>query len=231
MNYTTKKDKSMTNVIPQVVKHLSTLKNENEEPEADTTQGASLEVIPPTNKQENPVLPANPTGDQPPLPVRHRMTEITETTSRTSILERPEPPLNQNGDQPSPPPSENGEVPPPPPLDGTPLPNVWIYEGEAYDLTDFLKKHPGGEFFIGRTKNRDITAIVNIFHRNPEKVKKVLKKYSLGRQARPEDVHPKYNAPAFLFRDGFNGWKDTPKSGRVTREVKGSLCRNSRQMR
>ncbi|WNN90208.1 cytochrome b5-like heme/steroid binding domain-containing protein [Gloeocapsopsis dulcis] len=43
------------------------------------------------------------------------------------------------------------------------MPNVWIYDGEAYDLSDFVKKHPGGEFFIGRMKNRDITALVNIF--------------------------------------------------------------------
>lgn len=156
--------------------------------------------------------PPNQTGKQPPPPIDNRMTEITGTANQTNTLERPTPPLNQTGDQPlPPPPTENGDEPPPPPLDGTPLPNVWIYEGEAYDLTDFLKKHPGGEFFIGRTKNRDITAIVNIFHRNPEKVKKVLKKYSLGRQARPEDIHPKYNAPAFLFSDGFNGWRDTPK--------------------
>ncbi|MBD2461276.1 cytochrome b5 domain-containing protein [Oscillatoria sp. FACHB-1407] len=134
-----------------------------------------------------------------------------DATGQISTLERPAPPVNQSGYQPAPPPTENGEEPPPPPVDGAPLPNVWIYEGQAYDLTDFLKKHPGGEFFIGRTKNRDITAIVNIFHRNPEKVKKVLQKYALGRQARPEDIHPKYNAPAFLFRDGFNGWRDTPR--------------------
>ncbi len=142
------------------------------------------------------------------------------------------PPTNQGGRQPSAPPAgsdanhlatapqlapesgeltPDGEAPPPHPLDGTPLPNIWIYEGDAYDLTEFIKKHPGGEFFIGRTKNRDITTIVNIFHRNPERVKKVLKKYALGRRARPEDVHPKYNAPAFLFTEGFNGWRDTPK--------------------
>jgi hypothetical protein len=98
----------------------------------------------------------------------------------------------------------------PPPMKG-PMPNVWVYDGEAYDLTDFIKKHPGGEFFIGRMKNRDITTLVNIFHPNTQKVKKLLQKYSLGRPATIEDVHPKYNAPPFLFRDGFDGWRDTPK--------------------
>ena len=151
-----------------------------------------------------------------PIPLEYRTTPTIENQTvekeidRLKDSKRPAPPLNQNGNQPAPPP-QTGEEPPPPPPDGAPLPNVWIYDGEAYDLTEFIAKHPGGEFFIGRTKNRDITTLVNIFHRNPEKVKRVLKKYALGRQARPEDVHPKYNAPAFLFREGFNGWKDTPK--------------------
>lgn len=100
------------------------------------------------------------------------------------------------------------EQPPEPPKG---MPNVWIYDGEAYDLSDFINKHPGGEFFIGRMKNRDITTLVNIFHPNPEKAKKRLKKYALGRPARPEDMHPKYAAPPFLFREGFDGWRDTPK--------------------
>jgi hypothetical protein len=91
------------------------------------------------------------------------------------------------------------------------LPDVWIYEGEAYDLTDFIKKHPGGEFFIGRMKNRDITTIVNIFHRNPQKTKKALQKYSLGRKATDNDVHPKYNAPPFLFKADFDARQDVPQ--------------------
>ena len=121
-------------------------------------------------------------------------------------------PHNQGGVSPfMPPPLQGDNEPPPHPPDGTPLPNVWIYEGEAYDLTEFIAKHPGGQFFIGRTKNRDITTIVNIFHPNPERVKKVLQKYSLGQQGRPEHIHPKYNAPAFLFKEHFNGWRDTPR--------------------
>ena len=108
------------------------------------------------------------------------------------------------------------------------MPDVWIYDGEAYDLTDFIKKHPGGEFFIGRMKNRDITTLVNIFHRNPQKVKKVLQKYSLGRKATPDDLHPTYNAPPFLFRDGFDAWRDTPqfnfeRSGQLLTKIRSKL--------
>jgi hypothetical protein len=98
-----------------------------------------------------------------------------------------------------------------PPLDGNLLPNIWVYDGEAYDLTEFIDKHPGGKFFIRRTKNRDITAFINFFHRNPERVRKVLGKYSLGRPAKPEDIHPSSWAPGFLFSHDFNSWRDTPK--------------------
>jgi len=90
--------------------------------------------------------------------------------------------------------------------------DVWVYNGRAYDLSDWISKHPGGAFMIGRTKNRDITAIVNSYHRDPARVERILeRRYALGRDATPRDVHPKHNAPPFLFRDGFNSWRDTPK--------------------
>jgi hypothetical protein len=108
------------------------------------------------------------------------------------------------------------------------MPDVWIYDGEAYDLTDFIKKHPGGEFFIGRMKNRDITTIVNIFHRNPQKVKKVLQKYSLGRKATDDDIHPKYSAPPFLFKADFDARRDVPqfnfeRSGQLLSKIRARL--------
>lgn len=106
---------------------------------------------------------------------------------------------------------ENEQEPQPSTSDKTLLPNVWIYDGEAYDLTEFIGKHPGGEFFVRRTKNRDITTLVNFLHRNPKKVRKVLEKYSLGRPAKPEDIHPTNWAPKFIFSKGFNSWRDTPK--------------------
>lgn len=156
-----------------------------------------------------------------------------KTLVSENLIPENQTPRNQAGKQPAQSP-EDEEVPPPPPLDGTPLPNFWVYEGQAYDLTEFIAKHPGGQFFIGRTKNRDITAIVNIFHRNPERVKKVLKKYSLDKPARPEFVHPKCNAPAFLFNVGFNSWRDTPrydfkKKGQLLDQIRTRL--NTPEMR
>ncbi|MDP7702539.1 MULTISPECIES: fatty acid desaturase [unclassified Mycobacterium] len=100
-----------------------------------------------------------------------------------------------------------------PPPGGPPvLPDVWVYNGRAYDLSDWISKHPGGAFFIGRTKNRDITAIIASYHRDPAVVERILEsRYSLGREAKPRDIHPKHNAPPFLFKDDFNSWRDTPK--------------------
>src|SRR5262249_20993599 len=37
------------------------------------------------------------------------------------------------------------------------------------------------------------------------------RRYALDRDATPRDIHPKHNAPAFLFDDDFNSWRDTPK--------------------
>ncbi len=100
---------------------------------------------------------------------------------------------------------------PPGPGRGGPAPDVWVYNGRAYDLTDWIAKHPGGAFFIGRTRNRDITSIVRTYHPNPDAIERVLERYSLGRDATPQDIHPKNNAPPFLFKREFNSWRDTPK--------------------
>ncbi|WP_067548293.1 fatty acid desaturase [Nocardia crassostreae] len=92
-----------------------------------------------------------------------------------------------------------------------PVSNVWVYNGKAYDLSDWISKHPGGEFFIGRTKNRDITSIIGSYHKNPEGISKLIERFALNREALPEDIHPKANAPDFLFKEGFDSWHDTPK--------------------
>ena len=106
-------------------------------------------------------------------------------------------------------PEEGGSGRPPGPPAGPP-PDVWVYKGRAYDLSDWIAKHPGGAFFIGRTKNRDITSIIQAYHKNVEGIERLLERYALDRDATPQDVHPKCNAPEFLFKEDFNSWRDTP---------------------
>ena len=90
--------------------------------------------------------------------------------------------------------------------------DVWVYNGRAYDLSDWISKHPGGAFFIGRTKNRDITSIISTpTIATPRRSRRMLERYALDRDATAEDIHPKHNAPPFLFKDDFNSWRDTPK--------------------
>ncbi len=80
---------------------------------------------------------------------------------------------------------------PAPPAGGPRLSDVWVYNGRAYDLSEWISKHPGGAFFIGRTKNRDITAIVKSYHRDPAIVERILqRRYALGRDATPRDITP-----------------------------------------
>ena len=107
-------------------------------------------------------------------------------------------------------PKERDARPPARPPAGQP-PAVWVYKGKAYDLTNWIMKHPGGALFIGRTRNRDITNIIWSYHRDADRIERMLERYSLGRDATPRDVHPTNNAPAFLFKEGFNSWRDTPR--------------------
>jgi len=112
--------------------------------------------------------------------------------------------------------SRRREPPGPPPDDHAPgyrvdlFPDVWIYEGEAYDLREFVTEHPGGAFFIGRMKNRDITTLMNTMHANPAVQKRMLKKYALNRRVHPGDLHPKCNIPPFVFKDDFDSNLDIP---------------------
>jgi Cytochrome b5-like Heme/Steroid binding domain len=189
-------------------------------PEHQTELLNPLDKQPPIEPQLPPHPPTGrPPSDAPPGMLRERELPPHPPAGRPPTERQlpPHPPAAQPLNEPEFPrpeadrrPLDEHEAPPHPP-DGQALANVWIYEGVAYDLTEFIVKHPGGQFFIGRTKNRDITTIVNIFHPNPEKVKRIIQKYALDREARPEDIHPKYNAPPFLFKEDFNGWKDTPK--------------------
>jgi fatty acid desaturase len=53
----------------------------------------------------------------------------------------------------------------------------WCIHGKLYDLTDFIKLHPGGSHWLELTRGMDITEAYETHHLNEEKVNNILKQY------------------------------------------------------
>ena len=63
-------------------------------------------------------------------------------------------------------------------------PAQWVIHGEAYDLSDFAKQHPGGEYILNLGQGRDCTELFESVHAisDKEKIKKIMEKYKLKDQ-------------------------------------------------
>ncbi|KAJ8929854.1 hypothetical protein NQ314_017458 [Rhamnusium bicolor] len=74
--------------------------------------------------------------------------------------------------------------------------NLWRVHDGLYDLTDFIKKHPGGSEWISLTKGTDITEAFEVHHLTslPEAM---LKKYFV------KNTKTKRNSPFTFKEDGF----------------------------
>lgn len=53
----------------------------------------------------------------------------------------------------------------------------WCYKNKIYDLSDFIKTHPGGAHWLEMTRGSDITDFVETHHLNIGKIEEILKKY------------------------------------------------------
>lgn len=83
-----------------------------------------------------------------------------------------------------------------------------VFDGKAYDVTDWAPLHPGGRQWITRAHGRDISSLVYTYHSNAELIRKILAKYEVNKK--PEDViHPTLNLPAFTIPEGFDAKRDT----------------------
>jgi len=74
--------------------------------------------------------------------------------------------------------------------------------------------HPGGAYFIRISEGRDCTVMVNTYHKDPELLKLVLKKYEIteGHANYTTSVHKTLGpVPPFLFPPGFDANTDMPK--------------------
>ena len=93
------------------------------------------------------------------------------------------------------------------PYTGTELPRdrpFWIVDGRAYDLTEWMGRHPGGAIWFAQTEGRDISALLHTYHREPARLQKILAKYLIEELA-DQDVSPKLVAP---FRLGERKMRD-----------------------
>ena len=51
-----------------------------------------------------------------------------------------------------------------------------VIRGKAYDITDFLKTHPGGESLLSQAIGRDATSLFESYHLRDEIADQMLKK-------------------------------------------------------
>eukprot|EP00443_Scrippsiella_acuminata_P095603 CAMPEP_0115403924 /NCGR_PEP_ID=MMETSP0271-20121206/17149_1 /TAXON_ID=71861 /ORGANISM="Scrippsiella trochoidea, Strain CCMP3099" /LENGTH=471 /DNA_ID=CAMNT_0002827875 /DNA_START=50 /DNA_END=1465 /DNA_ORIENTATION=+ len=90
---------------------------------------------------------------------------------------------------------------------------VVVVDGEQYDITDFLHKHPGGSRLLLFSHGRDATIAVNTAHKDPQKsVYPVLKKYKIESTKKNEEaLKDKLGIPSFLLPSQYNASTDTPE--------------------
>jgi hypothetical protein len=89
---------------------------------------------------------------------------------------------------------------------------IVVVDGEQYDLTDFLSKHPGGPGLLLFSHGRDATIAVNTNHKDPARtVYPILKKYKIETQRPKEEVlKSKLGIPQFLLPESFDAATDAP---------------------
>jgi hypothetical protein len=87
----------------------------------------------------------------------------------------------------------------------------WVVEGKVYDLTPFIKKHPGGTRWFSRSHGRDITAAVLHYHADASKLRPILAKYEVEGVSMEAALDPSLNVPRFILPEGFDAREDTPE--------------------
>ena len=89
---------------------------------------------------------------------------------------------------------------------------ILMVDGEQYDMTDFLFKHPGGPSMLLFSHGRDATIAVNTAHKDPARtVYPILRKYKLETPKPKEEVlKKKLGIPEFLLPKLFSADTDIP---------------------
>lgn len=74
---------------------------------------------------------------------------------------------------------------------------LWRINDTLYDLSDFIKLHPGGADWIALTKGTDITEAFEVHHIYPEEPERRLKKYEIRRATEPRNFKFTFNDDGF----------------------------------
>ncbi|KAJ1448538.1 hypothetical protein M885DRAFT_538832 [Pelagophyceae sp. CCMP2097] len=86
----------------------------------------------------------------------------------------------------------------------------WVVDGEVYDLTQFLHKHPGGADLLLWCVGRDISVPVHTYHKDPRKtVLPTLAKYKVN-EKHADVVKTKLGIPHFLLPPTFTAASSIP---------------------
>lgn len=92
-------------------------------------------------------------------------------------------------------------------------PSLWYIHGHAYDLSDFVDKHPGGRLALLSGRGRDCTALFESYHPWNDNHRKVLKAH--GKEAPPPD--PFYEEIKQEVRKVFPGGGKTTKMRTISK--------------
>ena len=76
-------------------------------------------------------------------------------------------------------------------------PNLWRIHNKLYDLSDWIKLHPGGSEWISNTRGTDITEAFEVHHPNIASARNILKKYEVRETKEPR------NSPFTFEENGF----------------------------
>jgi len=84
----------------------------------------------------------------------------------------------------------------------------YIIDGKAYDLKEWIPKHPGGHLWFFRSNGRDISAAFHTYHEYPKQLLKQIEKYLVDVPG-DEALNPTLNAPSFILPKNFDAKTDS----------------------
>jgi hypothetical protein len=85
--------------------------------------------------------------------------------------------------------------------------NYWFVDGEVYDFSEFMYKHPGGNVWFPMNNRRDITILFHTYHAEPARLRPILAKYKIDRVPQHKEI---IALPPFLLKPDFDAVKDVP---------------------